>query len=115
MVTRPDRALLEPAMDLELETVLVEARCCHAGGVHTGMVTRPDRALPEMAMALRWRSSWRWSEPRRRALGLGTARTHWDWTHASCVRVCGVVVKALALMALGQHVHCMARVACGIV
>jgi hypothetical protein len=42
---------------------------------------------------------------------LGTARTHADWTHASCWWVC--MGKALALMSLGQHAHCTARMACG--
>ena len=41
---------------------------------------------------------------------LGTTRAHWDWTHALLV---GVQGKAIALMALGQHAHCTARMACG--
>jgi hypothetical protein len=37
---------------------------------------------------------------------LGTTRTHWDWT------LVGLQGKAIALMALGQHAHCTARMAC---
>ena len=67
------------------------------------MVTSPDRALLELVMALE-----------RAAIAhklLGTTRAHWDLD--SCKLLMGLQGKAIALMALGQHAHCTARMACG--
>ena len=66
------------------------------------MVASPDRALLELVMALE-----------RAAIALklrGTTRTQRDWTHAGWS---GLQGKAIALIALGQHVHVTARMACG--
>ena len=68
------------------------------------MVTRPSIALLELAMAL---------EASRDGIQVARHDTHLLGLD-SCKLLAGLQGEVIALMELGQHVRCTARMACGV-